>query len=333
MSDALRPERLDDFTGQSKVTRHLEIILGAANSRKELPDHILLSGPPGTGKTTLAGIIANELGVGLVSTSGPAIEKPGEIASLLSSLREPSVLFIDEIHRLDIASEEMLYPAMEDGVIDIVVGEGAKTRSLRLPIEPTCVVGATTQSGLLSAPLRSRFGFQTRLSLYDVDELSAVISRSASLLEFNISEDGAALIASRSRGTPRIANALLRRVRDVATVEGHDVTDAEAASAALEAFGIDSLGLDDMSNEYLRTLCTTFGGGPVGARTIASSIGEAEATAVEVIEPFLLRCGLVARTPRGRVATPEGFQHAGLAVPGGAWAESLQLNLDTDSDS
>lgn len=315
MRDALRPETLADFSGQPKVSGHLEIIVGAAKNRKELCDHILFSGPPGVGKTTLANIIAQELGVNIVTTSGPAIEKPSDMTSLLTSVREPSVLFIDEIHRLPTQAEELLYPAMEDGVIDIVIGEGAKARSVRLNVAPIVVVGATTQAGLLTGPLRDRFGFHARLNLYEIEALTKVALRSADLLGMDLDGEAAALVASRSRGTPRIVNALLRRVRDYVEFNAIEKVNVARASEALETFGIDSLGLDDLSNEILRVLCTTFQGGPVGAGTLASAVGEASTTVVEVHEPYLMRCGFVARTPRGRVATAEAYKHLGLAVP------------------
>jgi holliday junction DNA helicase RuvB len=323
MSDALRPTSLDEFVGQRRAVEHLRIVLGGALSRGELSDHILLSGPPGVGKTTLAQIVATELGVPLITTSGPAIERPGDVASLLSGLSGPSVVFIDEIHRMPRIAEEVIYPAMEDGVLDFIVGEGPKARSVRLPMPAWCLVGATTQAGALSAPLRDRFGFSVRLSLYDTVELTSVVSRAGGLLGLDLAEGAAAVIAGRGRGTPRVANALLRRVRDWAHYQNIERVDAQAAADALDAFGVDEAGLDPLGREILTSLCTNFGGGPVGLSTLAAAISEAAETISEVHEPHLMRCGLLARTPRGRVATPAGFAHIGLSVPSGAWAAAL----------
>jgi Holliday junction DNA helicase RuvB len=322
--DALRPGRLDDFTGQADVVAHLRIVLEAAKGRGEMPDHMLFSGPPGLGKTTLSGIIASELGVASIVTSGPALEKPGDVAALLSSIREPSVVFIDEVHRMPRVAEEIMYPAMEDRVLDFVVGDGVKARTVRVALKPICIVGATTQSGLLSAPFRDRFGFQARLNLYDMNDMVRIIQRSAGLLGFNVDEDGARSIALRSRGTPRVANTLLRRVRDWAQVKSIDSVDEKAAVAALDAFNIDELGLDKLGVELLRSLCVTFGGGPVGLNTLAAAVGESPITVSEVYEPYLMSRQLISRTSKGRIATPAAWAHLGLEAPIAAMIQSAQ---------
>ncbi|MFM7089093.1 MAG: Holliday junction branch migration DNA helicase RuvB [Candidatus Paceibacterota bacterium] len=314
VSDPLRPKSLSDFCGQSGLKKDLNILLKAALKRSQMPDHILLSGPAGTGKTTLAAIIANELNVEMVATSSPAIEKPGDIAALLTGLRGPSLVFIDEIHRLDKKTEELLYSAMEDGILDFIVGEGPSARSVRLPIAPFTLVGATTLSGLLAGPLRDRFGFDGRLMLYSDDELSSIILRSATLLDVNLSKDAAKIIASRSRGTPRIANKILRRVRDYAQVKKgaeHVSISKRDALKALDSFGVDNLGLDSLGRDILSTLINNFSGGPVGITTLATAVGEAPQTIEEVYEPHLIRCGLIARTNRGRVAMPNAYKHLG----------------------
>lgn len=313
---SLRPTSFEEFGGQPSVTSDLRILVGAAKARGAMPDHVLLSGPPGLGKTTLAEIIARELAVPVVNTSGPALEKPGDLAALLSSLSHPCVVFVDEIHALDRKAEEMLYSAMEDGVLDIIVGEGAKTRTLRLPLVDFTLVGATTQTGLLSAPLRDRFGYLGRLSLYSDSDLASIVARSAALLGARIDADGAALIASRSRGTPRVANMWLRRVRDWAQVHGHGILTAQLAQEALESYGVDSLGLDAFARDLLTVLLVNFQGGPAGLSALASSLGEAPVTIEQVYEPHLLKLGLIARTPRGRVATPAAALHLGIAQPG-----------------
>jgi Holliday junction DNA helicase RuvB len=314
-NEALRPESLADFTGQSDVVRHLGIVLKAAAQRNELPDHMLFSGPPGLGKTTLAGIVSAECGANFIVTSGPAIERPGDLAALLSGITVPSVVFIDEIHRMPRQVEEVLYPAMEDGVLDFVVGEGQKARTVRLPLAPLCVIGATTQSGMLSAPLRDRFGFQARLRLYDEQDLAKIVQRSANLLGCHITPDAAVTVALRSRGTPRIANTLLRRVRDFAQLQDTDIN-VDIANDALKAFGIDDAGLDRLGLDILRALCETFRGGPAGLTAIAAAVGEAPTTVSEVYEPYLMNQGFLQRTPRGRVATVDAYEHLGLPVPG-----------------
>ena len=319
LDESLRPTTLDDFDGQEEVRRHLEIILGSARQRDELTDHLLFAGAPGLGKTTLAGIVAHELGLPLITTSGPALERPGDIVGLLTGLEGSAVVFIDEIHGLKRSLEELLYPAMEDGVIDVAFGEGAQARTLRLPVRPFILVGATTQSGRVSGPLRDRFGYVGRLKPYQTDALAGIVERSAGLLEIELSHDAAMMIASRSRGTPRLANARLRRVRDYATTvhTGGTAIDEEIALAALEAFGIDELGLDPLGREILTTLIDTFRGGPVGGSTLAAAVGEAPTTLEEVYEPFLMHKGLLARTPRGRMATPLTYEHLGRPVPAG----------------
>lgn len=330
-SDPLRPETLTEFIGQPDVTRQLNIILTAANNRGELCDHILFSGPPGTGKTTLSNIIANSLDLPLVITSGPALEKPGDLAGLLTKLATPSVVFIDEIHRMNRATEELLYPALEDGVIDIMVGDGIDNQSVRIPIQPFVLVGATTQAGMLAAPLRDRFGYHGRLGLYDLDTLTDIVERSGRLLNLDITREASEEVASRAQGTPRIANRLLRRVRDWAEVremeEGPATIDKAAADSALDDFGIDKLGLDGVGREILKILCTARDGHPIGLQQLASMIGEDMRTIEEVYEPYLLKLKLIARTQRGRVATKAGYAHMGLALPDGGGEDGTQPTL------
>nr|WP_216645654.1 Holliday junction branch migration DNA helicase RuvB [Isoptericola halotolerans] len=317
---ALRPKTLDEFVGQRVVRDQLSLVLQASLARDTAPDHVLLSGPPGLGKTTLAMIIAAELGTSLRVTSGPAIQHAGDLAAVLSSLEEGEVLFIDEIHRLARPAEELLYVAMEDFRVDVVVGKGAGASAIPLALPPFTVVGATTRSGLLPAPLRDRFGFTGHLDFYGAGELEKVILRSSRLLGVDIRHEAAHEIAGRSRGTPRIANRLLRRVRDWAQVRGDGVLDLRAARAALEVYEVDPIGLDRLDRAVLDALCRRFGGGPVGLTTMAMTVGEEPETVETVAEPYLVREGLVARTPRGRVATAEAWHHLGLEPPPGTWA-------------
>jgi Holliday junction DNA helicase RuvB len=323
--DGLRPSALDEFGGQPDVVRELGIVLGAARARGELSDHILFSGPPGLGKTTLAGIVAREQSLHLVATSGPAIERPGELAALLTGMGPRSCLFIDEIHRMPRACEEILYTAMEDGYLDLMIGEGVKARTVRLTLEPFVLVGATTQVGLLSAPLRDRFGFAPRLRLYGDEDLANIVERSANILGVKMDRDGALAIATRSRGTPRVANKLLKRVRDWHEMHksSGDCVNEEVATKALADFGIDVMGLDHLGREILSALCTQFGGGPVGLNTLAAAVGEAPATLDEVYEPYLMNRGLLVRTPRGRCATEMAWRHLGQEAPATAVVEEF----------
>lgn len=331
--DPLRPTSLEDFSGQDDVVRELRILLRAAKERGEMCDHILLSGPPGLGKTTLAHIIALELGLSFQPTSGPAIEKPGDLASILTALGSKTLLFIDEIHRTPRAAEEILYSAMEDGRLDLVVGEGNAARTITVPLASFVLVGATTQAGLLSAPLRDRFGYTPRLELYDTSTLMSIIQRSARLLGCDLTPEGASVIALRSRGTPRLANRLLRRVRDWAQVSEVSPIDEAAAIAACEAFRIDDLGLDPTGRKILEKLCTTFQGGPTGLTTLAAAVGEQPSTLEDVYEPFLMHLGLIARTPRGRVATLAAYDHLRLAAPAGAVLGQPQLRFEIGGET
>jgi holliday junction DNA helicase RuvB len=315
LEQSLRPRRLGEFIGQPRVREQLELVLESALRRGRPPDHVLLSGPPGLGKTSMAMIIAAELGRPIRITSGPAIERAGDLAALLSNLAEGDVLFIDEIHRIARPAEEMLYVAMEDFRVDIVVGKGPGATAIPLDIAPFTLVGATTRAGLLTGPLRDRFGFTAHLDFYSPRELEQVIGRSAGLLGIALRPDGGAEIAGRSRGTPRIANRLLRRVRDYAEVRGSGVLDLPTARAALEVYEVDGLGLDRLDRGVLTALVRRFGGGPVGVSTLAVAVGEEAQTVEEVAEPFLVRAGLLARTPRGRVATPAAWRHLGLTPP------------------
>jgi Holliday junction DNA helicase RuvB len=317
---ALRPKRLDEFVGQQVVRDQLSLVLQASIARDAAPDHVLLSGPPGLGKTTLAMIIAAELSTSLRVTSGPAIQHAGDLAAVLSSLEEGEVLFIDEIHRLARPAEELLYVAMEDFRVDVVVGKGPGASAIPLALPPFTVVGATTRSGLLPAPLRDRFGFTGHLDFYSAPELERVILRSAGLLGVEIQHEAAHEISGRSRGTPRIANRLLRRVRDWAQVRGDGTLDLRAARAALDVYEVDPIGLDRLDRAVLGALCRRFGGGPVGLSTLAMTVGEEPDTVETVAEPYLVREGLVARTPRGRVATAAAWEHLGIEPPPGAWA-------------
>lgn len=309
--NALRPLRFDDFSGQKKVVENLEVFVEAAKYRGEPLDHTLLHGPPGLGKTTLSNIIANELGVGFKITSGPVLDKPGDLAGILTSLETNDVLFIDEIHRLSPVVEEYLYSAMEDYRIDIMIDKGPSARSIQIDLNPFTLVGATTRSGLLTAPLRARFGINLHLEYYEPKTLMRIVKRSASILNVPISDDAAAEIAGRSRGTPRIANALLRRVRDFAQVKGSGSIDHEIAKYALKSLNIDQYGLDEIDNKILTTIIDKFKGGPVGLSTIATAIGEDTGTVEEVYEPFLIMEGFIKRTPRGRMATQLAYEHLG----------------------
>lgn len=315
---ALRPLNFRDFHGQQKIVDNLEIFVSAAKMRGESLDHVILHGPPGLGKTTLSTIIANELGVGIKITSGPVLDKPGDLAGLLTNLEENDVLFIDEIHRLSPVVEEYLYSAMEDYRIDIMIDKGPAARSVQIQINPFTLIGATTRSGLLTAPLRARFGINCHLEYYDTDILSEIIRRSASILNIGITSQAAQEIASRSRGTPRIANALLRRVRDFAMVKGNGHIDQEITRYALEALNIDKYGLDEMDNKILLTIIEKFKGGPVGLTTIATAVGEDAGTLEEVYEPFLIKEGFIKRTPRGREVTELAYKHLGKDMRRGA---------------
>ncbi len=314
----LRPARFEDFTGQEKIKERLELFVEAAKARGDVLDHALLSGPPGLGKTTLAGIIAEAMGANMKCTSGPVIDKPGDLAGLLTSIERGDVLFIDEIHRMQKTVEEYLYSAMEDFVIDIVIDQGPNARSVRLDIQPFTLIGATTRSGLLSAPMRSRFGLLNRLDYYDAETLQKIIVRSARILNVDIEPDGAMEIARRSRGTPRIANNLLRRARDYAQVKADNIITKEIADKALELLDIDDSGLDEMDKRILQTMIEKFGGGPVGLSSLAVSVGEEMGTIEEVYEPYLIQEGFLKRTPQGRVVLPRAFDLFGLTATGEA---------------
>ncbi len=312
---AIRPRTLGEYLGQPTVHEQLGIFVRAARERGEPLDHTLIFGPPGLGKTTLASIIAHEMGVNLRQTAGPVLERPGDLAAILTNIEAHDVLFVDEIHRLSPVVEEVLYPAMEDYQLDIVIGEGPAARSVKLDVPPFTLIGATTRAGLLTSPLRDRFGIVQRLEFYNAADLSRIVERSAGIMNVRVEGDGAHEIARRSRGTPRIANRLLRRVRDYAQVRGNGVIDAGIADEALDLLKVDTLGLDGLDNRLLRSIIDKFGGGPVGLDNVAAAIGESAGTIEEVIEPYLIQEGLLMRTPRGRVATQSAFIHFGLAAP------------------
>ena len=323
---SLRPQTMDDYIGQQKAKENLKIYIEAAKARGESLDHVLFYGPPGLGKTTLAGIIANEMGTHMKVTSGPAIGKPGEMEAILSNLQEGDVLFVDEIHRLNRQVEEILYPAMEDYVIDIIIGKGPSANSVRLDLPKFTLIGATTRAGQLSAPLRDRFGVTLRLELYTPEELALIVKRSADILEVPIEDDGAMEIARRSRGTPRIANRMLRRVRDFAQVRAGGVITKKVADEALTALEIDYLGLDTIDHRMLRSIIENYRGGPVGLDTLAATINEEAVTLEDVYEPYLMQLGFLTRTPRGRCVTAKAYQHLGLPVPGVMAGESSGLD-------
>lgn len=324
---SLRPKTLDDYIGQEKAKNNLRIYLRAAQQRGEPMDHILLYGPPGLGKTTLAGIVAQEMGVQIRITSGPAIEKPGDLAALLTNLQEGDILFIDEIHRLSRQVEEVLYPALEDYALDIMIGKGPSARSIRLDLPKFTLIGATTRAGQLSAPLRDRFGVTLRLELYTPQELSKIVTRSASILNVDIDPTGALEIARRSRGTPRIANRMLRRVRDFADVRADGIITKEVADEALRALEIDDLGLDPIDHRMMHAIIENYGGGPVGIETLAATIGEEAVTLLDVYEPYLMQLGFLQRTPRGRCVTRKAYEHLGLSVPKSMDEVPEQLSL------
>ena len=319
----LRPRRLSEFVGQRELKEHLSIVLEAAKKRGQPADHLLMAGPPGLGKTSMAGIVAVEMGVHLHITSGPALERAGDLAAILTKLEEGDVLFIDEIHRLSRAVEEILYPAMEDFQLDIVVGKGPAASSIRLTLPPFTLIGATTRTGMITGPLRDRFGLVARLDYYAADELEAIVRRAAGILHVQISPEGAWEIARRSRGTPRIANRLLRRVRDFSEVRGDGTISEDTAREGLKVFGVDEIGLDKVDRAILNAICQQFGGGPVGLSTLAISVGEQPETVEDMYEPFLIQQGMLARTPRGRIAMPAAYTHIGLTPPATARPAAL----------
>ena len=329
----LRPQRLDDFIGQSGVKDNLKVFIEAAKMRGEPLDHVLFYGPPGLGKTTLAGIIANELGVDIKITSGPAIERAGDLAAILTNLSENDVLFIDEIHRLNGSVEEVLYSAMEDYALDIIIGKGPSARSIRLDIAKFTLIGATTRAGSLSAPLRDRFGVISKFEVYNKEELAEIIRRSAALLNLDAEEDALYEMAGCSRGTPRVANRLLKRIRDFSQVKGTGKIDLETTKKGLKALGVDELGLEKLDRDILLTIIDRFGGGPVGIDTIAASIGEEKVTIEDAYEPYLIQSGLLYRTQKGRMVTEAGYHHLGLSIPESNKTELEQLELELNYES
>ena len=329
---SLRPTSLDDFVGQREVCENLKVFIAAAKQRGEALDHVLLFGPPGLGKTTLSSIVAHELGVGFRATSAPMITKSGDLAAILTNLEKNDVLFIDEIHRLNPAIEEVLYSAMEDFKLDLIIGEGPSARSVRIDLQPFTLVGATTRSGLLSTPLRERFGIPLRLDFYSHEDLKKIVLRGAHLLNINISEDGAMEIAKRSRGTPRIAGRLLRRVRDFGAVSDKKIIDSAISDNALKRLDVDDFGLDNFDRRYLNCIIKNYGGGPVGADTLAAALSEERDTIEEVVEPFLLKLGFLQRTPRGRIISPLGYKYLGIKAPAKSSKQFDLLDKDKNDD-
>ncbi|MBM3620212.1 MAG: Holliday junction branch migration DNA helicase RuvB [Alphaproteobacteria bacterium] len=327
----LRPQALDDFVGQKQVRENLKVFISAARARGEPLDHTLFHGPPGLGKTTLSQIVAKEMGAGFRATSGPVIAKAGDLASMLTNLERGDVFFIDEIHRLNPAVEEILYSAMEDFQLDIMIGEGPAARSVRIDLPPFTLVGATTRSGLMTTPLRERFGIPMRMDFYTADELETIVRRAARVLKIEMNDDGAAEIAKRSRGTPRVANRLLRRVRDFASVADHGVVTAKIADAALKRLEVDALGLDLMDRRYLGCIAEKYGGGPVGVETLSAALSEERDVIEDVIEPYLMQLGLLMRTPRGRMLAEGGWKHIGLPVPKTTRTQLDLLDRETES--
>lgn len=330
VENAIRPRSLGEYVGQNKVREQMEIFISAAKQRNESLDHVLIFGPPGLGKTTLSHIVANEMQVNLRHTSGPVLERPGDLAAMLTNLEPNDVLFVDEIHRLSPVVEEVLYPALEDFQLDIVIGEGPAARSIKLDLPPFTLVGATTRAGLLTSPLRDRFGIVQRLEFYSTDELNTIVERSANILNVKIQDDGAVQIARRSRGTPRIANRLLRRVRDYAQVKSNGVITSKNANAALDMLSVDEHGFDNMDRRLLLAVIEKFDGGPVGLDSLSAAIGEERGTIEDVIEPFLILKGFIMRTPRGRVATSSAYRHFGIKIPPHNFAQTIESDPKSD---